>query len=159
MSETPLAPTPVRDVLLGFGEVLGGRGKLGFLAAAAVLLGGVVAIVYFAVFPIPRPAGPAGQARPRPALDQSAVGAANTFTKLAWNDHNCRAASRYSRGLKNCASRLLPSGTHVTVNTWLIRQHCCIQYIASNGETISYSMAKTPRGWRVVAVTARRPSP
>jgi hypothetical protein len=94
-------------VLLRQGEILGGRGKLGFLAAAAVLLGAVVVIVYFTVFPIPRPAG-AGHARPGPPLDQNAVGVANAFTKLAWDEYNCRAAGRYSLGLRHCASRLLP---------------------------------------------------
>jgi hypothetical protein len=46
MPETPLAPTPVRDVLLRQGEAFSKRGKRGFLAASAVLLGALVAIIF-----------------------------------------------------------------------------------------------------------------
>jgi hypothetical protein len=165
-------------VLLGLGEVFSGRGKRGFLAAGAVMLGGVVAIIYFTVCPIPRRGGqPAG--RLGPPLDQSAGAVTNAFTNLGWNQHNCRAASRYSVGRQHCLSRVLPAGSYTFVlNTWLIKPQCgtarghpvssikghpvspgCIKYTAANGETISYTMTKTPEAWRIVAVSSSRGAP
>ena len=173
MSETPVRPTPVRDVLLGIGESFSKRGKRGFLAAAGVMLGALVAILYFTVFPVPRSPAQSEPVQSGPRLDQGAIAVANTFTKLGWNEHNCRAASRYSVGAR-CPARVLPAGTYKFVlNTWLIRPHCantrpnspsetghispsCIQYSATNNETVSYTMAKMPQGWRIVGVNASR---
>jgi hypothetical protein len=173
MSETPVAPASIRDVLLGVGESFSKRGRLGLLAAVSLMLGLLAVIFYFTVFPIPRPAGLARHAQPGPPLDQSAVAVASTFTKLGWNEHNCRAASRYSSGA-NCPAGVLPAGKYAfALNSWLINRHCgtararptpshehrrlspgCIQYSATNGETISYTMAKMPKGWRIVAIKA-----
>jgi hypothetical protein len=178
MSETPLEPARFTDVLLRQGEAFSRRDRRGFLIAATVLLGALAAIVYFTVFPNPRAAG-ASRPGPGPPLDQSAVVVTNVFTKLGWNEHDCRAASRYSVGPKNCPSSVLPAGSYTFVlNTWLIKPHCgtagerpvysirghrvspgCIKYTAANGETISYTMTKTPKGWRIVAVSSSRGAP
>lgn len=171
MPETPLTPTPVKDVLLGLGEAFSKRGARGFFAACALLLGGVIAVVYFTAFPnsvhhgLPRPA----------ALDQRAVAVADTFTKLGWNEHNCRAARRYSVAANTCPSKLLPAGSYTFVlNTWRIRRNClsphasyqghrispgCIQYTTANGETIAYTMVKLPQGWRIVAAETHHGAP
>jgi hypothetical protein len=180
MPETPLAPTPVIDVLLRQGEFFSKRGKRGFLAAATVTLAAAAVIIYFTVFPIPRLGGRAQSARTGPPLDQAAVAVTNSVTKLGWNEHNCRAAGRYSVGPKTCPSTVLPAGSYTFVlNTWLIQPHClghvrarptsslgrhpispgCIQYTAANGEKVSYTMAKLPEGWRVVGVHASRGAP
>jgi hypothetical protein len=174
MPETPLEPAPVIDVLLRQGAFLGGRGRRSLLVPFAVILGAVFAIVYFTAFPGPRRALPASPGSP---LDRSAVAVAAAFTRLGWNEHNCRAASRYSSGPNNCPSRVLPAGNYTfPLNTWLIQRHCgnararpasfsvagrhispgCVQYSATNNETISYTMAKLPKGWRVIAVEASR---
>ena len=182
MSETPVEPRSVRGALLrpllGVGESFSRRGKSGILAAGAVLLGALVAILYFTVFPIPRLGGqPAG--RLGPPLDQSAVAVTNAFTQLGWNEHNCRAASRYSVGPNHCLSRVLPAGSYTFVlNTWRIKPQCgtargrpvywirghpispgCIKYTAANGETVSYTMTKMAEGWRIVAVSSSRGAP
>src|SRR6266576_1751429 len=154
MPETPVEPPSVLGALLGpllgVGESFSRRGKVGILAAAALLLGALVAILYFTVFPIPRPPGQSVQVQSGARLDQSAIAVANRFTKLGWNEHNCRAASRYSVGAR-CPARVLPAGTYTFVlNTWLIQHHCantrpgsptltgrispgCVRYIAANG--------------------------
>lgn len=139
------------------------------------MLGALVVIIYFTVFPIPRLGGRPG-GRPGPPLDQSAIAATNAFTKPGWNEHNCRAASRYAVGPNHCLSRVLPVGSYTFVlNTWLIKPQCgtargqpvssirghpvspgCIKYTAANGETISYTMTKMPAGWRIVAVSSSR---
>ena len=180
MPETPVEPIPVRDVLLRQGASFSSRGKRGFLAAASVMLGAAVVIIYFTVFPIPRLGGRPQPARTGPPLDQSAVAVTNAFTKLGWNEHNCRAAGRYAVRSKNCLSGALPAGSYTFVlNTWQIEPHCigpapagavsslgshpmspgCIKYTAANGETISYTMAKLPQGWRIVGVYAHRGTP
>jgi hypothetical protein len=140
----------------------------------------LVAILYFTVFPIPRLGGRAHPGRTGRPIDQAAVAVANAFTKLGWNEHNCRAASRYSVTSKECPSRVLPGGSYIFVlNTWQIAPHClgpaparavsvlgghpvspgCIKYIAANGETISYTMAKLPRGWQIVGIHVNRGTP
>jgi len=180
MHETPVEPVPVRDVLLRQGESFSKRGKLGFLIASTVMLGAAVAIIYFTVFPTPRVGGRSQPARTGPQLDQGAVAVSNAFTKLGWNEHNCRAASRYSVGPKNCPAGVLPAGSYTFVlNTWQIEPHClgpaparavsalgghaisagCIKYTAANGETIAYTMAKLPQGWRIVGIHAGRGAP
>lgn len=180
MPETPLEPTPVSHVLLRQGEFFSKRGKRGFLAASTVMFAAAVVIIYFTVFPIPRLGGRPAPARLGPALDQSAVAVTSAFTKLGWNEHNCRAASRYSVGPNTCPTRVLPAGSYTFVlNTWLIQPHCggpapartiprhsalgghpispgCIKYTAANGETVSYTMAKLPQGWRIVGTHASR---
>jgi hypothetical protein len=180
MPETPVDPPSVRGALfgplIGVGESFSRRGKRGFLAAAAVLLGALIAILYFTVFPIPQPPGQSGQVQSGPRLDQSAIAVANRFTQLGWNEHNCRAASRYSVGAR-CPTKVLPTGTYTFVlNTWQIQHRCantrpgspslagrispsCIKYTAANGQTISYTMAKLPQGWLVVGVRGVRGAP
>ena len=110
MPETPLKPTPFSDVLLRQGEFFSKRGKRGFLAASTVMLGAAVVIIYFTVFPIPRLGGRPAPARSGPALDQSAVAVTNAFTKLGWNEHNCRTAGHYSVAPQTCPTRVLPAG-------------------------------------------------
>src|SRR5262245_21032467 len=114
MPETPVERPSVRGALLGpllgVGESFSGRRMGGFLGAGGVLLGALVAILYFAVFPIPRLGGRPQTARTGPPLDQNSVAVTNSFTKLGWNEHNCRAASRYSVGAKTCPSTVLPAG-------------------------------------------------
>lgn len=164
----------MRNALLGIGESFSSRGLRGVLAASALLLGALVVILSFTVFP----ARLAGQSRPdsRPKLGQHAIAVANAFTELGWNEHDCRAASRYSAGAR-CPDKVLPQGKYTFVlNTWLIRPHCantrpnspseagristgCIRYTAANGETISYTMAKLPQGWRVIRSNAGRGAP
>lgn len=180
MPETPVEPQSIRgallDPLLGVGESLGRRGKLSFLVVGAVILGALVAIVYFTVFPIPRPPSKSVQVQSGPRLDQNALAVANRFTELGWNEHDCRAAGRYSHGAR-CPAKVLPRGTYTFIlNTWQIRPHCgntrpgsptlsgrispgCIEYTAADGETISYTMAKLPQGWRVVGVRGVRGAP
>ena len=180
MSETPVEPRSVRGALLGpllgVGESFSRRGKAGLLAAGSVLLGALVAILYFTVFPIPRPPGQSVQVQSGPRLDQNAIDVADRFTQLGWNEHDCRAARRYSVGAR-CPAKVLPAGTYTFVlNTWLIQHHCantrpasssltgrispgCVKYTAGNGETISYTMAKLPQGWRIVGVRAGRGAP
>src|ERR1041385_2594739 len=178
MSETPVETPSVRGALVGpllrVGESFSRRG--GFLAASAVLLGALGAILYFTVFPIPRPAARSGQVRSGPRLDQRAIAVADKFTQLGWNEHNCRAASRYSVGAR-CPAKVLPAGSYTFVlNTWRLQPPCantrpgvptlagriapgCVRYIAANGETISYTMARLHQGWRIVGVAAARGAP
>ena len=35
----------------------------------------------------------------------------------------------------------------------------CIKYTAANGETLFYTMAKLPQGWRIVGIHANRGAP
>lgn len=143
---------------------------------AVVMLGAAVTIIAVTAFGEPRQARPA---RAGPPLDKSAVAVADSFTKLGWNEHNCRAARRFSAGPGICPSKVLPAGRYTfPLNTWLIQRRCgdararpasfsvpgrhispgCIQYSATNDETVSYTMARMRQGWRIVAVKASWPS-
>lgn len=174
MSETPLEPRPIGDMLLRQGAFLGGRGKRSLLVPAAVILCAAAAAIYFTAFAKPRQV----PARVGPPLDQSAVAVADRFTTLGWNEHDCRAARRLASGPGTCPSKVLPAGRYTfPLNTWLIRRDCgnararpaslsvpgrhispgCVQYSATNDETVSYTMAKLPQGWRIVAVKASWP--
>jgi hypothetical protein len=107
----------------------------------------------------------------RPArLDQGAVAVAGRYTQLAFNEHDCRAASRYSsaplcqagmpfgsdyfpltshRITRDCAGfSSSPSGSHASPG--------CIVYTAANGDTVLYFMNRTREGWRIVQIGTLR---
>ena len=111
----------------------------------------------------------------RPAgLDQGAVAAADAFTRLAWNEHDCRAASRYASNAQLCASTraggMIPGWSHFELTSHRIRrtgcnlglppQHHqppqaagCIELTASTGFLLRYGMMKSSQGWRVVEIS------
>ena len=98
-------------------------------------------------------------------LDRQALAVADAFTRLAWNKHDCRAGSRYLLpGLPGAVCPARPSGTFPINSHHIQSNRCghgnwnggyrispgCIEYTASNGEMLQYSMTKTPQGWRII---------
>ena len=112
--------------------------------------------------------GSGGQA----GLDSKAVGVADTFTRLAFNEHNCRAANRYASNPQFCASLsaggMIPVWSRFPLTSHRIRRTgCglgqlpghrqsavagCIEYTASSGFRIHYGMTQTLQGWRIVEI-------
>jgi hypothetical protein len=106
-----------------------------------------------------------GSGRP-PRLDRGAFAVADSYTRLAFNEHDCRAADRYGYrsfgslcrgGLSAADSFRLASG-HITQKCGSYSSSSsgsrvspgCIVYTATNGDTVTYFMTKTQDGWRIV---------
>jgi hypothetical protein len=95
-------------------------------------------------------------------LDQQAVSVADTFTKLAWNKHDCQAGNRYL--IPGACPPKIPAGTFPLRSHRIQPNSCghgpqagsysispgCIKYTASNGDTLEYDMTKTRHGWRII---------
>jgi hypothetical protein len=137
------------------------RGRRG-LFVASVLVAAVAVGLYFGVFR----SGP-------DVLDRGAVAVAGSFTREAWNDHNCRAASRYLADGQLCASMglggMIPVWSHFSLASHRIqRSGCrlsnppgypqrpitagCVEYTANSGFLLRYGMTQTPAGWRIVEI-------
>ena len=98
-------------------------------------------------------------------LDRKAIAVADAFTRLAWNRHDCQAGRRYLLpGIVGGACPAVPTVTFPLESHHIRPSSCghgdwnggyrispgCIEYTASNGETLQYAMTKTPRGWRII---------
>jgi hypothetical protein len=114
----------------------------------------------------------AGSGRPS-GLDGKALAVADNFTRLALNEHDCRAASRYLTKAQLCESMrvggMIPTFSHFPLTSHQIRRAgCrlgeppghqqptettgCIEYTASSGFLLRYGMTQTPRGWRIIEI-------
>lgn len=95
-------------------------------------------------------------------LDAGAVAVTDRFTRVAWNTHDCQAGSRYL--IPGACPEKIPAGTFPLKSHRIRPKDCghgpradgyristgCIEYTASNGDTLQYDMTKTPHGWRIV---------
>jgi hypothetical protein len=105
-------------------------------------------------------------------IDSRAVAVTDKFTTLAFDDHNCRAASRYASNPQFCASlraggmipgwSRFPLASHRIARTGCRLGHLpehrqslvagCVEYTASSGLRIQYGMTHGQQGWRVVEI-------
>lgn len=106
-------------------------------------------------------------------LSRGAIAVSDEFTRLAWNEHNCRAASRYASKPQLCASMrasgMIPAWSHFPLTTARVRASgCglghpsgqrqptdsagCIEYTARSGFLLHYGMTQTLHGWRIVEI-------
>lgn len=120
----------------------------------AMLLGAFVAVCALAAC--------GGSQRPV-RLNRQAVSIADTFTKLAWDKHDCQAESRYL--IPGACPAKAPAQTFPLQSHRIQRKDCghgpragsylispgCVTYTASNGDTLEYDMTKTRHGWRIIA--------
>ena len=102
-------------------------------------------------------------------LDSGAVAVADTFTRVAWNKHDCQAGSRYL--IPGACPDKIPAGTFVLTSHRIQPNDCghgpqagryristgCIEYTGSNGGTLQYDMTKTRHGWRIIETGTSSP--
>ena len=99
-----------------------------------------------------------------PRLDRAALAVADSYTRLAFDQHDCRAASRYSFGSGSLCRGGLSAADSFPLTSGRITRKCggftsssntssvspgCIVYTATNGDTVTYFMTKKPGGWRI----------
>lgn len=100
-----------------------------------------------------------------PRLDRAAFAVADSYTQLAFNEHDCRAADHYSFGSGSLCRGGLSAADSFPLTSGHITRKCgsysspsntssvspgCIVYTATNGDTVSYFMTKKPGGWRIM---------
>ena len=116
-----------------------------------------------------------GSGRPG-VLGRGAVAVTNDFTRLAWNEHGCRAARRYLANGQLCASMrltgMIPAWSQFLLTTHRIRRTgCrlllmpsrrssaqspgCIEYTARSGFLLLYGLTRTSQGWRIAEIGVR----